>query len=151
MALKDLHIENASDNYIEEIKELLLNTGFIVIENPKIKDSLYYSDGKRIGHVSRDSLDFYHVSSVYKASRENGTGAVYAKGFTKRWSDFDNAMTHAFSGNVEWYNDLTEFLQTPVYGFGGELDKIKITMPDRTVMTGEEYVFMQKMVKKVKF
>jgi hypothetical protein len=100
-------INNKLDEHLKEIKKYLLNNGFFIIEVAGI-NSLTYSDGIDIGHISEDFMDGYHISSVYKPNRDYGTGCVYKKGLTKNIQDFKNAMRFTFDNvsSVKWYRDM---------------------------------------------
>ena len=99
-------------NTIEELRANIIEAGGIIVGDEE-KAFTYFLNGG-LGAVSIHSLSYcLNLASVYKPSKENGTGSQYREDGPYTMKDLKRATTHVIRpGNspVYFYKNLKEYL-----------------------------------------
>lgn len=126
---------------LKNVRNCILDNGGTLIQH---KDAYftYFIDGG-FGYAGIDRLSgLIHLSSVYKPSRENGTGARYYEGHNPNIDKIRAACFHVIGGaKVEFYKNLQDFLSSFYFVFESKVITKEKTVNAINLLDGY-YVFV---------
>lgn len=100
---------------LQDVKKELINAGFTVfytLDNNKKETYFSYMLDNKFGYVQAEYDGCYHIGSIYKPSKQAGTGCNYKDRIVNPTiGDFKGALNYHFTNlSPVFYNDIQDYL-----------------------------------------